>query len=473
MKTSEKSIIKKNYYWLLIGPTLLLASLYLIFLQPTSYSPWMPFLSIFGVIVSARWKTNGFIAVLVILLVISALFIPTIDLDDRFWYFGMNVTIALSCLITALTFQEIESSTEIFSVKSTAYENPVNIELTKKIEDLSAEIAVMVATKENLDQLLLASREEYFFNQEQMRGVQQSLMETKRELSNREEDIEAYTTSFKVLQTEITEYNKEKRKLNIQIANQKNQHEQLEKKWIEEKNHWEESSKITEKEFQVIIQANKADISRLESSLIGIKKEKEDIEKELSLMRKKYDEKEEMFLKENHILAKQTDHIKITHENNLKTIFAEKEKLKEEIEKKSQSFTRREQELNQIISTDKEEIAFLEESLRTLKADKLKKEDKTENSQEFEVLYKQLKQQFAEKSEQLRFTRKALFLAEEKQAELEMNLENLNKYDFDSSQKILIDNLQKAMKAYTKEISTYKEEIAKLESIISSLLQKK
>ncbi len=96
-------------FWALIGPFVCLLALFVFFVKSTSGPIFLPVLLLVGVPLCWRWKLWGVAFSVGLLFAFLTYTYGEIPLEERFWYLGMGVSIALALFITALSFDEVEA----------------------------------------------------------------------------------------------------------------------------------------------------------------------------------------------------------------------------------------------------------------------------------------------------------------------------------------------------------------------------
>jgi len=95
-------------FWALIGPFICLLSLFVYFVKGTTTPTYLPLVLLMGVPCCWKWKLKGFAGSVALLCLLLFYYYGDIPLDDRFWHLGMGISTAMSLLITALSFEEVE-----------------------------------------------------------------------------------------------------------------------------------------------------------------------------------------------------------------------------------------------------------------------------------------------------------------------------------------------------------------------------
>lgn len=105
-------------FWAFIGPYITLLSFFVFLVKGTIIPTTLPLVLLLGVPLCWKWKLKGFCGSVVLLSSLLFYSYTDIPLDDRFWHLGMGVSIAISLLITALSFEEVEALVEGIGLES-------------------------------------------------------------------------------------------------------------------------------------------------------------------------------------------------------------------------------------------------------------------------------------------------------------------------------------------------------------------
>ena len=105
-------------FWALIGPFICLLSLFVFFVKGTTTPTHLPVVLLLGVPLCWKWKLKGFAGSIALLCSLLFYYYSDIPLDERFWHLGMGISTAMSLLITALSFEEVEALIDGMKVES-------------------------------------------------------------------------------------------------------------------------------------------------------------------------------------------------------------------------------------------------------------------------------------------------------------------------------------------------------------------
>lgn len=104
--------------WAIVGPLICLFSLFVISVKNSQVPLFLPFTLLLGMPVCWRWRLWGWGSVSLFLLGCLFYEYHYLPLEDRFWMVGMSISNILALLITALSFEEVETQIESLGVES-------------------------------------------------------------------------------------------------------------------------------------------------------------------------------------------------------------------------------------------------------------------------------------------------------------------------------------------------------------------
>jgi len=105
-------------FWALIGPFVCLLSLFVLIAKGSMATAVMPLIFLIGVLFGWRWALKGLtfsVAALALYIFYSYSQHP---LEERFWHLGMGCAMALSLVITTLSFKEVEAIVKGLKIES-------------------------------------------------------------------------------------------------------------------------------------------------------------------------------------------------------------------------------------------------------------------------------------------------------------------------------------------------------------------
>lgn len=104
--------------WAIVGPLICLFSLFVISVKHSQVPFFLPFTLLVGMPVCWRWRLWGWGGISLFLLGCLFYEYHHVPLEERFWMMGMSISNILALLITALSFEEVESQIESLGVES-------------------------------------------------------------------------------------------------------------------------------------------------------------------------------------------------------------------------------------------------------------------------------------------------------------------------------------------------------------------
>lgn len=126
----EESNTAQVKLWALAGPLISLFCLFVLCVKNGIEPIYFPLIILFGVPLCWKWKLWGASSSILALIGLMAVTYSEIPLEERFWFIGMGASIALSLLISALSFDEMEA---IFN--SVALESRSRLENLWKVDE--------------------------------------------------------------------------------------------------------------------------------------------------------------------------------------------------------------------------------------------------------------------------------------------------------------------------------------------------
>ena len=104
--------------WAIVGPLICLFSLFVVAVKNSQVPFYLPLSLLIGMPVCWRWRLWGWGGMTLFLLGCLTYEYHQIPLEDRFWLIGISFSSSLALLITALSFEEVETQIESLWVES-------------------------------------------------------------------------------------------------------------------------------------------------------------------------------------------------------------------------------------------------------------------------------------------------------------------------------------------------------------------
>jgi len=95
--------------WAIMGPLMLLAASVVCLVKSHSFDWMLPTIATLGIGACWRWKMTGLIGTVVTLFFYLLLTYNGVAIEDRFWHVGTAMAATLGLVITALSFEEVDS----------------------------------------------------------------------------------------------------------------------------------------------------------------------------------------------------------------------------------------------------------------------------------------------------------------------------------------------------------------------------
>jgi hypothetical protein len=106
--TAQRKLAFQVQFWGLIGPLIALITLLVIFIKSPPQAIYLSMATIVGLLVSWKWKIQGFAISIGFIALLYLYQFGEISPDEHLWHIGMNFSIALGFVITALAYKEVE-----------------------------------------------------------------------------------------------------------------------------------------------------------------------------------------------------------------------------------------------------------------------------------------------------------------------------------------------------------------------------
>lgn len=120
--------IEKIKFWSFLGPFFMLTTFAIFLLHPASQKFPLPFIGLIGLLISWKWKQQGLIVAVALLLATFFYEFQTATYETLFWDLLSLISMGLTMAITVLSFQELEAES-LHSSKTTKEENSYEAEI--------------------------------------------------------------------------------------------------------------------------------------------------------------------------------------------------------------------------------------------------------------------------------------------------------------------------------------------------------
>lgn len=488
------AIDKKIEQWIFVGPLLMVAAfLVLLFtpIRPIAIS----LVAIAGLPLCWKWRLKGAAlatSILAALLIYQLMFLSH---PQPFWQFSMAATLTLTLWITALCSQEVEelfsslqNSSEPATTKFQAIKNELSLLTKKKSDEQKIAEAAIVNLKTHIhaQEKQIASQAETnaeFVKQtaeikSQFDNLQQALSDSSLENTllkkNCDEQSDALlkkTVELESLQAKCTALLAEGSYLNaresLQVEEIKEAHATI--SLLEQK--LTENERLLQGKSQELHDYLKG-YRRVEEQNVGLLQEIFQRRHECTLLKQHSEELSESMqikLEEAVSMADQKSFDLIAEVEAKQRVIQEQEqqlfKLQQDLELHQQELSECRQKAEELVA-----ICAQKESLLVEQLEKAQNVVPDRQLRKLEGLYKQLKEQFNEKSDLLDSTRQDLFAANE---ELTKAQRELTEKDIEGKSAEYAASLEKQLEKTTEELialeKLHQEEIETLQGVIQSL----
>lgn len=109
MNVNEKNLELQVQIWALIGPLISIATIITLYSHDTPQNLILGAAVLVGTLACWWWKTKGLIGALAAITLLGAYQFLNHNTDDSYWNIGITCAIALTFLVTALSYEEVEA----------------------------------------------------------------------------------------------------------------------------------------------------------------------------------------------------------------------------------------------------------------------------------------------------------------------------------------------------------------------------
>lgn len=169
MSSKEKPLERRVLFWSVLGPFVVLITLFVSLVKATPLGFYIPLVAVAGVPVCLRWKQKGLLLSLLALGLVVVICYSDLPVQQRFWHVGLGMSVALAFVVSALGFEEAESTLKHIEVEAKSrLENLWRLDETLKTlqdryqcekEDFALRRKLLEQEREELRQQLAASQE--------------------------------------------------------------------------------------------------------------------------------------------------------------------------------------------------------------------------------------------------------------------------------------------------------------------------
>lgn len=444
MLAQEKQIEKKVLFWSLLGPSLVIFSLFILLFKVSAGYIYIPLAALIGVPICWYWQIRGLTAVLGSFLLFLIIHYYRFNDDASAWNIGLSITLALAFVISTLSFREIESIFGTIAQAIPTSEKIGNQEKSLWLKE-KATLEKDILEKQELiisqDKLIELSREEILALHHEKETAQQRLATATAEMGKLEENYESL---------------EQERQRLIQESKQLQQQHQSQNDVDKFKSRIIEKDKQLEQLRILLDYANSKNaqlehhLEMIETDLFHLREIKGEYEK-IAINAENMQQHHENILNEVHNQVDNLTREKGLLESTLTKLQAECEDLKTQLSLSQSSF----------------EVS--NENVETVEP---QDQDLYRKWRRAEGLHNQLREQFEEKSDLLDYTRKVLFHTQEALAALQLETKEQTVYSHSENEKALENTLIKQHQKFETEIQLLQEEVDALHNLITHFFKK-
>jgi len=410
MNTKAATLPLEVRYWSFLGPALGLIAVLMVLLRESPGQIEFPLAALIGIAVSWRWQMKGLGVGLGLTAAVACYRYFVHPEEPVLWELSCASAIGLSCFITAFSSLEIDDASERTHKKTT--------------DDLTLSLARIQTLESTFDE----ARAHAVESQER---AEHAIAVLKHDLNLQITHSQSIEEIISIARQELTQTSQLNNKLNEELFEKRHLAERLEEQLGDATEQLNIIRADEEKIREGALHTNRLEIAGLEKALSTEKARFTELEQQLQR------------LQEEHVVQQAVN-----------------------------------REMSDVIETLSREKQLLESTLKRLQ-DELETHQtpSTEDVpppefRRMEGMYKQLREQFDEKSKTLDDTRRDLFLAQEKVALLEKEREETERQENAMPAIEWENEMSRIEKQFADEKALYQQEIDQLYALVDSLVKK-
>jgi chromosome segregation ATPase len=161
------------WFWSLLGPFLTMLTFFVSLLK---FSPWtfyLPTIALIGIPLCCFARTRGLWIALSLLAVALLIFFNRVPLEERFWHLGVAMAVALTFVVSTLSFEEVDAQLCDLEVESGSRLHNV-MQLDGRLKEVDGYWRLQQATWERKVEQLVTEAEQWRLEAESLRRQLQS-----------------------------------------------------------------------------------------------------------------------------------------------------------------------------------------------------------------------------------------------------------------------------------------------------------
>ncbi len=194
-----KSLKDKVQFWAVLGPFVIIQTMFVSIVRVSPENFYLPLAALIGIPICLRWKLRGGLAMAILVVVMFLATHSAGSSDDRFWQFGMVIALVLGFVVTALSFEEVDSMIKF-----------IHLESKSRLDNLM-----------RVDEKLREAQEQQHLDCEEFGGKIKALVKGSEGYERR---IEVYEKTEETLREEIEDFYQHKEKLLEEIFKVRRSH---------------------------------------------------------------------------------------------------------------------------------------------------------------------------------------------------------------------------------------------------------
>jgi chromosome segregation ATPase len=169
----QKNLKTRVWFWSILGPFLTMLTFFVSLLK---FSPWtfyLPTIALVGIPLCCFARTRGLWIALSLLALALLIFFSRVPMEERFWHLGVAMAVALTFVVSTLSFEEVDTQLRDLEVESGSRLHNV-MQLDGKLKEVDGYWRLQQATWERKIEQLVAEAEKWRLEAESFRRQWQS-----------------------------------------------------------------------------------------------------------------------------------------------------------------------------------------------------------------------------------------------------------------------------------------------------------
>lgn len=454
LETSEEHVERHVQFWTLIGPFLFLAAIGILLFKVSTHW-YYPLSAVIGIPLCVKWKTKGMAAALACLFVLALLAFRHVNFGEQYWHVGMTLSMAFSLIVLTLSLEEVEGLLGNLKRESRSrLDNFLHLNESLK----TAEQTWEAEKKELMTQLSILTQENSRISEEKLTFYKLARL-AKEELTQLHQQHQNLLLELVYKKQQVAELNEkvEETELTIQDLLNSDNHSQIQLLT-------EQLALLTHR-----ITAYEQEKERLHAAIVRAQDHCQNQRERNGQQRQLIQEQEQgiTHLRNRLVEAEERAQRSQQVEQEAISVISSQETAEQKLLDQAQALQCELNHTREQLEQSKQRLQEIETEMERSPQIILSKPE-TE-SRPFEAMYRQLQQQFEEKTCTLEKTRQELFIANEQLEALRISSEEHSLYHMPMTEKLLQEDLNRIATELEALEWDYQREIEELYQIIGVL----